>query len=104
MRVFSIGLRSSVYPRVEAGPLKGQRSRWTGIPRYVEHRESISSGERKRGRGRSGRGFYREDYMREGVGFRGKSAINSSRACRAPMGLWPEVGDGLTGGADLSAG
>jgi hypothetical protein len=38
MRVFSVGLRSSVYPWAEAGPLKGPRSRWTGIPRYLEHR------------------------------------------------------------------
>jgi hypothetical protein len=38
MRVFSAGLRSSFHPWAEAGPLKGLRSRWTGIPRYPEHR------------------------------------------------------------------
>jgi hypothetical protein len=38
MRVFFVGLRSLVYPWTEAGPLKGPRSRWTGIPRYLEHR------------------------------------------------------------------
>jgi hypothetical protein len=40
MRVFFVGLRSSVYPWAEAGPLKGPRSRWTGIPRYPEHRQT----------------------------------------------------------------
>jgi hypothetical protein len=39
MRVFFVGLRSSVYPWAEAGPLKGPRSRWTVIPRYPEHRQ-----------------------------------------------------------------
>jgi hypothetical protein len=38
MRVFFVGLRSSFYSQAEAGPLKGPRSRWTGIPRYPEHR------------------------------------------------------------------
>jgi hypothetical protein len=38
MRVFFVGLRSLVYPWAETGPLKGPRSRWTGIPRYPEHR------------------------------------------------------------------
>jgi hypothetical protein len=38
-RVFSAGLRSSFHPWAEAGPLKGTRSRWTGIPRYPEHRQ-----------------------------------------------------------------
>jgi hypothetical protein len=38
MRVFSAGLRSSFHPWAKAGPLKGPRSRWTGIPRYLEHR------------------------------------------------------------------
>jgi hypothetical protein len=42
MRVFSIGLRSSLYPWAKARPLKGPRSRWTGIPRYPEHRHSLS--------------------------------------------------------------
>jgi hypothetical protein len=32
MRVFSAGLRSSFHLWAEAGPLKGPRSRWTGIP------------------------------------------------------------------------
>jgi hypothetical protein len=32
MRVFSAGLRSSIYPWAKAGLLKGPRSRWTGIP------------------------------------------------------------------------
>jgi hypothetical protein len=32
MRVFFVGLRSSVYPWAEAGPLKEPRSRWTGYP------------------------------------------------------------------------
>jgi hypothetical protein len=40
MRVFFVGLRSSVYSWAEAGPLKGPRSRWTGIPRYPEYRRS----------------------------------------------------------------
>jgi hypothetical protein len=39
MRVFSAGLWSSFHPWAEAGPLKGPRSRWTGIPRYPEHRQ-----------------------------------------------------------------
>jgi hypothetical protein len=39
MRVFSAGLQLSVYPWAEAGPLKEPRSRWTGIPRYPEHRQ-----------------------------------------------------------------
>jgi hypothetical protein len=39
MRFFSAGLRSSFQPWAEAGPLKGPRSRWTGIPRYPEHRQ-----------------------------------------------------------------
>jgi hypothetical protein len=42
MRVFSVGLRSSLYPWAKAGPLKGPRSRWTGIPWYPEHRHSPS--------------------------------------------------------------
>jgi hypothetical protein len=37
MRVFFVGLRLSFLPWAEAGPLKGPRSRWTGIPRYPEH-------------------------------------------------------------------
>jgi hypothetical protein len=32
MRGFSAGLQSSFHPWAEAGPLKGPRSRWTGIP------------------------------------------------------------------------
>jgi hypothetical protein len=32
MRVFSARLRSSFHPWAEAGPLKGPRSRWAGIP------------------------------------------------------------------------
>jgi hypothetical protein len=40
MRVFFVGLRSSVYPWAKAGPLKGPRSKWTRIPRYPEHRHS----------------------------------------------------------------
>jgi hypothetical protein len=36
MRVFFVGLRSLVYPWAEARPLKGARSRWTGITRYPE--------------------------------------------------------------------
>jgi hypothetical protein len=39
MRVFSAGLRSSFHPWAKAGPLKEPRSRWTGIPRYPEHRQ-----------------------------------------------------------------
>jgi hypothetical protein len=39
MRVFPAGLRSSFHPWAEAGPLKGPRCRWTGIPRYPEHRQ-----------------------------------------------------------------
>jgi hypothetical protein len=39
MRVFSTGLRSSFHPWAEAGPLKGPRSRWIGIPRYLEYRQ-----------------------------------------------------------------
>jgi hypothetical protein len=39
MRVFSTGLQLSVYPWAEAGPLKEPMSRWTGIPRYPEHRQ-----------------------------------------------------------------
>jgi hypothetical protein len=41
MRVFSAGLRSSFHPWAEAGPLKGPRSRWTGIPRYPEHKQGL---------------------------------------------------------------
>jgi hypothetical protein len=41
MRVFSVGLRSLVYPWAEAGPLKEPESRWTGIPRYPEHRQLL---------------------------------------------------------------
>jgi hypothetical protein len=37
MRVFFVELWSSVYPWAKARPLKGPRSRWTGIPRYPEH-------------------------------------------------------------------
>jgi hypothetical protein len=43
MRVFSIGLRSLVDPWAKAGPLKGPRSRWTGIPQYPEHRHVLIS-------------------------------------------------------------
>jgi hypothetical protein len=32
MRVFSTELRSSFLPWAKVGPLKGPRSRWTGIP------------------------------------------------------------------------
>jgi hypothetical protein len=39
MRVFSAELRSSFLPWAEVRPLKGPRSRWTGIPRYPEHRQ-----------------------------------------------------------------
>jgi hypothetical protein len=39
MRVFFVGLQSSVYPWAKAGPLKGPRSRWTGIPRYAEYKQ-----------------------------------------------------------------
>jgi hypothetical protein len=39
MRVFSIELRLSLLPWAEVGPMKGPRSRWTGIPRYLEHRD-----------------------------------------------------------------
>jgi hypothetical protein len=41
MRVFYAGLRSSFHPWAEAVPLKGPRSRWTGIPRYPEHRQVL---------------------------------------------------------------
>jgi hypothetical protein len=41
MSVFSVGLRSSFLLWAEAGPLKGPRSRWTGIPRYPEHRQFL---------------------------------------------------------------
>jgi hypothetical protein len=37
MRVFSAKLWSSFLPWAEVGPLKGSRSRWTGIPWYPEH-------------------------------------------------------------------
>jgi hypothetical protein len=40
-RVFSPELRSSFLPWAEVGPLKGPRSRWTGIPRYPEHRQQV---------------------------------------------------------------
>jgi hypothetical protein len=39
MRVFSAELRSLFLPWAEVGPLKGLRSRRTGIPRYPEHRQ-----------------------------------------------------------------
>jgi hypothetical protein len=39
MRFFSTGLRLSFHPWAKAGPLKGPRIRWTGIPRYPEHRQ-----------------------------------------------------------------
>jgi hypothetical protein len=39
MRVFSVELRSSLLPWAEVGPMKGPRSRWTGISRYPEHRQ-----------------------------------------------------------------
>jgi hypothetical protein len=39
MRVFSAGHRSLFYPWAEAGPLKEPKSRWSGIPRYPEHRQ-----------------------------------------------------------------
>jgi hypothetical protein len=32
MRIFFVGLRSTVYPWAKAGLLKGPRSRWTRIP------------------------------------------------------------------------
>jgi hypothetical protein len=32
MRVFSAGLRWLFHPWAEAGPFKGPRSRWTGMP------------------------------------------------------------------------
>jgi hypothetical protein len=41
MRVFSVELRSSFLPWAKAGPLKGPRSRWTGIPWYPEHRQCV---------------------------------------------------------------
>jgi hypothetical protein len=41
MRVFSTELRSSFLPWAEVGLLKGPRSRWTGIPRYPEHRHPL---------------------------------------------------------------
>jgi hypothetical protein len=43
MRVFSVELRSSFLPWAEVEPMKGPRSRWTGIPRYPEHRQLFSS-------------------------------------------------------------
>jgi hypothetical protein len=39
MRVFSTELWSSFLPWAEVGPLMGPRSRWTGIPWYLEHRQ-----------------------------------------------------------------
>jgi hypothetical protein len=39
MRVFSTGLQSLFHPWAGAGPLKGPRSRWTGISQYPEHRQ-----------------------------------------------------------------
>jgi hypothetical protein len=39
MRVFSVELRLSLLPWANVGPLKGPRSRWTGIPQYPEHRQ-----------------------------------------------------------------
>jgi hypothetical protein len=39
MRVFSAGLWSLFHALHEAGPLKGPRTRWTRIPRYLEHRQ-----------------------------------------------------------------
>jgi hypothetical protein len=41
MRVFSAGLQSLLHPWAKVGPLKGPRSRWTGIPRYPEHRHLV---------------------------------------------------------------
>jgi hypothetical protein len=41
MRVFFVGLRSSVYPWPKAGPLKGPKSRWNGIPQYPKHRQKV---------------------------------------------------------------
>jgi hypothetical protein len=43
MRVFSAGLWSSFHPWAEAGPLKGPKSKWTGIPRYPEHQQPLRS-------------------------------------------------------------
>jgi hypothetical protein len=51
MRVFSAGLQLSVYPWAEAGPLKEPRSRWTGIPRYPEHRQVSPGTQREVGKG-----------------------------------------------------
>jgi hypothetical protein len=41
MRVFFVELRSLFLPWAEVGPMKGPRSRWTGIPRYPEHRQDL---------------------------------------------------------------
>jgi hypothetical protein len=48
MRVFSAGLRSWFHPWAETRPLKGPKSRWTGIPRYPEHRQYALHQRRKK--------------------------------------------------------
>jgi hypothetical protein len=39
MRVFSVELQSLFFPWAKVGPMKGPRSRWTGIPWYPKHRQ-----------------------------------------------------------------
>jgi hypothetical protein len=50
MRVFSARLRSLFHPWAEARLLKGHRSRWTGIPRYPEHRQQSTNKPKQRGK------------------------------------------------------
>jgi hypothetical protein len=53
MRVFSAEFRSSFLPWAEVGPLKGPRSRWTGIHQYPEHRQTITTPHTTPGRPRA---------------------------------------------------